>query len=121
VTRTANSGVPDPDFGKASPLGQSDGSYAASRRAISAKAARPSSVNEYDASNPGPVFFTKCFRLRYCMSAFIDSRGILSTSVTSLMRNAPESRIVESTLRTRSDSTGRRGTAARRADSSRWG
>jgi len=51
------------------------------------------------------------------MSAFIDSRGILSTSVTSLMRNAPESRIVESTLRTRSDSTGRRGTAARRAES----
>ncbi len=95
---------------------QSDTSYAASRRVISAKAARPSSVNEYGASNSGPVFFTKCFRLRYCMSAFIDLRGILSTSVTSLMRSAPESRIVESTLRTRSDSTGSRGTAAQRAD-----
>src|ERR1022692_5273395 len=98
------------------PLGQNDESYAASRRVISARAARPSSVNEYGASNSGPVFFTKCFLLRYCMSAFIDLRGILSASVTSLMRSAPESRIVESTLRTRSDSTGRRGTAAWRAD-----
>ena len=93
-----------------------DGSYAASLRVISAKAARPSSVNEYGASNSELVFSTKCFRLRYCMSAFIDWRGILSISVTSRMRSAPESKIVESTFRTRSDSTGRRGSAARRAD-----
>ena len=33
--------------------------------------------------------FTKRFRLRYCMSAFVDLRGILSASGTSLMRSAP--------------------------------
>jgi hypothetical protein len=98
------------------PFEQTDQSYAASRRVISARAARPSSVNEYGASNSGPFFFTKRFRFRYCMSAFIDSRGIVRTFLTSLMRIAPESRIVESTLRTRSDSTGRRGIAAQRAD-----
>jgi hypothetical protein len=98
------------------PLEQSDGCYAARRRVISAKAARPSLVNEYGASNSEPVFFTKSFRLRYCMSAFIDLRGIPSTSVTSLMRSAPAFEIVESTSRMRSDSTGKRGTVARRAE-----
>ena len=82
----------------------------------SAKGARPSLVNEYGASNSDLVFFTRNFLLRYCMSAFIDLREILSTSVTSLMRSAPESEIVESTSRMRSDPTGKRGTAARRAE-----
>ena len=86
--------------------------YAASRRVISAKAACPSFVSEYGALNSWLVFSTKCFRLRYCMSAFIDSRCILNIFVTSLIRSAPVSRIAESTLRTRSDSTGGRGASA---------
>jgi hypothetical protein len=39
--------------------------YAAYRRVISAKAAWPSSVNEYGALNSWPVFFTSCLRFRY--------------------------------------------------------
>jgi multidrug efflux pump subunit AcrB len=42
----------------------------------------------------------------------IDSRCILNIFVTSLIRSAPVSRIAESTLRTRSDSTGGRGASA---------
>jgi len=76
------------------------------------KAACPSFVSEYGALNSWLVFSTKCFRLRYCMSAFIDSRCILNIFVTSLIRSAPVSRIAESTLRTRSDSTGGRGASA---------
>src|SRR5262249_55859034 len=43
------------------------------------------------------------------MSAFIDWCGTLKVFVTSRMRSSPESKMADSTLRTRSDSTGRRG------------
>ena len=63
--------------------------HAACRRVISAKAACPSFVSEYGALNSWLVFSTRCFRLRYCISAFIDSRCILNIFVTSLIRSAP--------------------------------
>jgi hypothetical protein len=100
---------------------QACGHHAACRRVISANATCPISVNEYGARRSRPVFSTRCFRLRYCISAFIDWCGICNVSVTSLILSAPESEIAESTLRTRSDSTGRRGSCARRADRARWG
>ena len=85
---------------------------AACRRVISAKAECPLSVRPYGALKSSLIFCTKFLRLRYCMSAFVVSRGIFKTSVTSLIRSAPASRIAESTLRTLSDSTGRRGACA---------
>jgi hypothetical protein len=92
------------------------GNYAACRRVISASAANPSAVNEYGELCAGLLFFTKSLRLRYCMRAFIDWGGKLNAFVTSLIRNSPESKITESTLRMRSDSTGRRSAWARLAD-----
>jgi hypothetical protein len=90
--------------------------YAASRRVISASAAIPSAVNEYGELCALVLFFTKRLRLRYCMRAFIDWGGRLNAFVTSLIRNSPESKINESTLRIRSDSTGMRSAWACRAD-----
>ena len=92
------------------------GNYAACRRVISASAASPSAVNEYGELCARLLFFTKRLRLRYCMRAFIDWGGKLNAFVTSLIRNSPDSKITESTLRMRSDSTGRRSAWARRAD-----
>ena len=85
---------------------------AALRRSISAKTACPSAVNEYGASRFITAFFTNCFRLRYCISAFIDLCSMPSFSVKSLMRIAPASAMQQSTSRTRSDSTGKRGAGA---------
>ena len=50
------------------------------------------------------------------MRAFIDWCGLYNEIATSLIRNGPESEIAESTLRTRSEWTGRRDPEARRAD-----
>ena len=83
----------DPDCQGIFQLKQRNKIYTASHHAVAAEAACPSSVNEYGVSNSGSVCFTKRFRLRYCVSVFVDLRGILSASVTSLMRSAPECRI----------------------------
>jgi hypothetical protein len=89
-----------------------EGNYAACRRIISAKAAIPSAVNENDAWRSRPFFFTNRFRLRYCISAFIDWRGRLKVFVTSMIRSSPESEIADRTLQIRSDSTSGRGACA---------
>jgi hypothetical protein len=95
---------------------KSDESYAACRRVISAKVASPSAVNEYGACRSRPFFFTNRFRLRYCISPFIDCCGMFNLFVTSTIRNSPELQIADSTLRMRSDSTGGRGACAWQVD-----